>query len=246
MEIEGVGARARLGAWRLRALLTVGAFVLLSGCASVGGTGEPSQDPLEGINRKVLAFNDGADRALLKPLARGYQFITPNPLETGVSNFFLNLRTPWTAVNQLLQGKPKLALADTGRFLLNSTAGIGGLFDVATDSGLEAHREDFGQTLAVWGVPSGNYAVVPFAGPSTLRDGLAGIVDTLLYPVRFIEDDTVRWSLLATDVVQTRAKFLSAEALLRGDRYLFVRDAYLQRREYLINDGEIEEDPFLD
>lgn len=229
-----------------RCWAVLGVLALLGGCATVDSDGQAEDDPLQGVNRKVLAFNDGADRLLLKPLARGYRAVAPQPVEKGVSNFFLNLRTPWTAVNQLLQGKPKLAFADTGRFLMNSTVGIGGLFDVATDAGLEAHREDLGQTLAVWGVPSGRFAVVPFLGPSTLRDGIGGIVDTLLYPVNFLEDDTVRLSLIATDAVQTRAKFLDAETLIRGDRYLFIRDAYLQRREYLINDGEVEEDPFLD
>ncbi|MEO0973506.1 MAG: VacJ family lipoprotein [Pseudomonadota bacterium] len=220
--------------------------VLLSGCATVGADSTDDPDPRQGLNRKVQAFNDGADKVVLKPLARGYTYITPDPLEKGISNFFANLRTPWTAVNQLLQGKPRLAFADTGRFLLNSAAGVGGLFDVATDVGLEAHQEDFGQTLAVWGVPDGGYSVVPFVGPTTLRDGVGGILDTFLYPVRLVEDDSVRNALVASDIVQTRAKFLSAEQLLRGDRYLFMRDASLQRREFVINDGEVEEDPFLD
>ncbi len=221
-------------------------LMALGGCATTGGYGDLSGDPLQGVNRKVQAFNDGADKVILKPLAQGYKAVAPDPLEKGVSNFFLNLRTPWVAINQLLQGKPKLAGADTGRFLLNTIGGIGGLFDVASDVGLEMHREDFGQTLAVWGVPSGPYTVVPFFGPSTPADGFGDFIDTLAYLPYFLQDGEVRVGLLAGDILQTRAKFIDTEALLRGDRYLFMRDAYLQRREFLINDGEVEEDPFLD
>ncbi|MEO0975137.1 MAG: VacJ family lipoprotein [Pseudomonadota bacterium] len=222
-------------------------FTLLSGCASVPAEDGEVYDPRQGINRKVQTFNDGADKFLLKPIARGYHFLTPDPLEKGISNFFRNLNTPWVAVNQLLQGKPKLAGHDTGRFLINSIFGIGGFLDVADGvTGLEPHQEDFGQTLAVWGVPSGPYTVVPFLGPATPRDGFGNLVGLFGYPVTYIDDDTLRVGLGIGNLVQTRASFLSSEQLVRGDRYLFMRDAYLQRREFLINDGEVEEDPFLD
>lgn len=218
------------------------ALVLLGGCASQAD----NVDPWEPFNRRVHAFNDGLDRALLKPLAQGYTTITPDPVEKRIHNFFLNLGYPTVFVNQFLQGKPVLGLRDTARFLTNTTIGIGGLFDVAGRLGLERHEEDFGQTFAVWGIGPGRFLVAPLFGPMTLRDGAGSAAGTFTSPVYYIDNDAARWSLRGVGLIDTRAALLETEKLISGDRYLFIRDAYLQRREYLINDGEVQDDPFLD
>ncbi len=221
----------------------VAALVLLAGCASKGG--EPA-DPLEGFNRGVFAFNDTADRWVVKPVAKGYTRVLPSPLRTGVSNFFENLMYPLVVVNQFLQGKLVDGVSDTGRFLMNSTFGIFGLFDVASDVGMRLHEEDFGQTFARWGFGAGPYLVVPFLGPSTVREGTGAIVSYVASPVRYVTDDTAtRYSLTALNLLQTRASLLDAEQLISGDRYAFIRDAYLQRRDYLNKDGAVDDD-FLD
>ncbi len=206
---------------------------------------ERNPDPWEGMNRKVQKFNDGADRWLLRPIAVGYTKVVPKFMRRGVSNFFGNLTYPVVVVNQFLQGKWRNGFADTGRFLVNSTLGIGGLFDPATRAGLEAHEEDFGQTFAKWGMGSGPYLVLPLMGPSTIRDGGGRIVDATMFPPRFVEEERVRYALTGLYFLDTRASLLDVENLLSGDRYAFLRDAYLQRREYLIMDGEVE-DSFLD
>jgi phospholipid-binding lipoprotein MlaA len=215
--------------------------LLPAGCAT---TGNP--DPFEGMNRKVQGFNDGADRLVLKPLAKGYIKITNEPVRHSVANFYDNFAYPITIINQFLQGKVKLGFSDLGRFVVNTTAGILGLFDVGTKIGLEAHDEDFGQTLGVWGVNSGAYLVVPLWGSATTRSGVGDIADYFTHPARLIEDDTTRYALFAGWAIQARASLLETEELILGDRYLFIRDAFLQRREFLVNDGVIEEDPFVD
>jgi len=227
------------------------AFVLfvaigLSACSHAGGV----NDPMEGMNRKIHTFNDKFDTYLLKPVAKGYVYVTPKFVQTGVNNFFDNLGYPLVAVNQALQGKGRLAVQDTVRFALNTTVGVAGLFDVAKNIGLEKHEEDFGQTFAAWGIESSPYLVVPFWGPTTLRDGLGSITTAYTHPLSHVEyfDERkgLRTGLLALSVIDKRARLLDAEKLLSGDKYLFMRDAYLQRRDYLINDGAVEEDPFLD
>lgn len=214
---------------------------LLAGCAS---TGNP--DPLEPFNRKVHAFNDGLDRIVLKPLATGYTRVTPDPVENSIHNFFLNLEAPTVIINQFLQGKPRSGLRDTARFLTNTTIGLVGLFDVATRLGLERHEEDFGQTFGTWGIGRGTFIVVPFFGPTTVRDGVGSIAGIFTSPTYYVDNDAARWSLRGVGLIDTRAQLLDAEKLVSGDRYLFIRDAYLQRRQYLTRDGEIDEDPFLD
>ncbi len=225
--------------WRMRLIPALCLVGLVSGCAS------QKIDPFEGVNRGFQSFNDTTDRFLLKPIAIGYSAVLPNPVERGVANVFSNAADPWVAINQLLQGKPGLSVRDTGRFLLNSTLGVGGLFDVAGRMGLEKHDEDFGQTLAVWGVGQGPYLVVPFWGPSNPRDGIGDIVGSFAYVPRYIDHVPTRNIALALDVISQRADLLDAERLISGDRYLFIRDAYLQRRDYLINDAVVE-DSFLD
>ncbi|WGI24069.1 VacJ family lipoprotein [Halomonas alkaliantarctica] len=215
------------------------------GCAStqMAETAAP-EDPWEGFNRKVFAFNDVLDRYALKPVAKGYRAITPDPVETGVGNFFSNLGEVRTALNSVLQGKPANAGLATSRFLINSTVGVGGLFDPATRMEIAADEEDFGQTLAVWGWEDSRYLVLPFFGPSTLRDTTGMPADMATYPVTYVEDDTVRVSLTALNVIDIRAGLLDQEELIRGDRYRFIRDAYLQSRQFEVSDGELGDDPF--
>lgn len=203
-------------------------------------------DPWEKFNRGVYRFNDVADRYALKPVAKGYRAVTPELVRTGITNFFINLRSPLVVMNDLLQGKFKQAGGDTLRFVVNSTVGVVGVVDVAARINLPVHDEDFGQTLGVWGVPSGPYLMLPFMGPSSLRDGVGVGVDAAANPRRRRIDRDVDWILFGVDVVNSRASLLDLEDIIQGDRYLFIRDLYLQRREYAVKDGQISDDPFLD
>jgi phospholipid-binding lipoprotein MlaA len=232
--------------WRTGGLpLLMVALLATSGCAStqLAEDAHP-EDPWEGFNRKVFAFNDVVDRYTLKPVARGYRTITPEPVQTGVGNFFSNLGELRTAINSVLQGKPGNAGLATSRFLINSTVGIGGLLDYATLMEITADEEDFGQTLAVWGWEDSRYLVLPLLGPSTLRDTTGLPADMASYPVYYVDDDAVRISLSALNLVDIRAGLLDQEELIRGDRYRFIRDAYLQSRQFEISDGELGDDPF--
>lgn len=238
-------ARAR------RALLgTAIATVLAAGSAGTALAAEPPKnpDPLEKLNRATYAFNDAFDRMLARPAAKAYRKVVPEPARNAVSNVVANFETPTTAVNNLLQGKFRDAGSDTLRFLVNSTVGIGGLWDPATKMGLEAHDEDFGQTLGRWGVPSGPYFVFPFLGPSNFRDGPARVADRYTNARRYIGDGTTEWWLLGVDVLDTRTRLLSADGAVRQayDPYALVRDAYLQRREYLVRDGNVPEQDYED
>lgn len=220
-------------------------LVASAGCATSGEVRERHpDDPWEGFNRKVFAFNDVVDRYALKPAARGYRFITPDPVETGVGNFFSNLGEPRTVLNSLLQGKVRNASIATSRFLINTTVGIGGLWDVASRMEITGQEEDFGQTLGTWGWEESRYLVLPLLGPSTLRDTGGLPVDMYSYPTTYVEDDEVRMGLTALRVIDARAGLLDQEALIRGDRYSFIRDTWLQQRRFEVNDGEQGEDPF--
>lgn len=196
-------------------------------------------DPWEGMNRKVFSFNDWFDGHLFKPVAKVYGKVTPDAVQSGIGNFFSNLGELPTLGNDLLQGKFARAGSASGRFLINTTLGLFGVIDVATKMGVEHHDEDFGQTLAVWGVDSGPYIVLPFMGASTLRDGAALVVDWNTDPLAYIDDTNTEYGLRALDLLDTRADLLKAEELIIGDRYVFIRDAYLQSREYEVNDGNI-------
>lgn len=222
---------------RLVCLLTLA--LLASGCATAPGRTN-GEDPWQGVNRGIYKFNDTLDRAALKPVAKGYVRITPRWFRAGVGNFFANLGYPVTAVNQFLQGKPGLGFRDSGRFIVNSTLGIGGLIDVATRMGLEANDEDFGQTLAVWGVGSGPFLNLPFFGPSTLRDAPSRAVDYFMAPLTYTDEPwELEWSLRALDLVHSRSELLSLDETLQRtyDPYAFTRDAWVQRREFQIYDG---------
>lgn len=227
--------------WFRRALALVLCVGLTS--AALAQEEEPQVDPWEGFNRKVFAFNEVADRWVMKPIAKGYRKVTPDPVERGVSNFFSNLLEVRNVFNNVLQGKWKQAGNDSGRFLVNSTLGIGGIFDVARHMNLErSEGEDFGQTLAAWGVPSGPYVVLPFLGPSNLRDAAGLPVDWVVNPIEEIDHIRTRNTVRAVSLVDVRAQLLDAEAFVSGDRYVFLREAYLQRRHYLILDGQVEDD----
>lgn len=211
--------------------------------ASTGSVAAEFADPWEGMNRKVFVFNDTLDSYFLKPVAKGYLAVTPDPVETGVSNFFENLGEVGNILNDVLQWKWGQAANDTGRLLVNSTVGIAGFFDVAQRVGLpRSEGEDFGQTLAAWGVGQGPYVVLPFLGPSSVR-GIGGMpVDSYANPIRYVDHVPTRNSTYAVDLLDTRASLVAAEDLISGDKYSFMRDAFLQRREYLIQDGDVEDD----
>ncbi|MCK9469675.1 MAG: VacJ family lipoprotein [Porticoccaceae bacterium] len=198
------------------------------------------EDPLEPLNRKIHVFNDTADTYVLRPLAKGYRAVTPQPVERSISRVFANLLEVNSTFNSILQAKFGKAAHHGGRFLINSTVGLVGLFDVADTMGLpRIEGEDFGQTLAVWGVGSGPYVVLPLLGPSTLRDAPSRYVDTFLDPINTMDHVPTRNTVHGTKVLSGRAGLLDAEEMISGDRYTFMRNVYLQRRAYLINDGLI-------
>ena len=226
---------------RLAALAALG--LSLAGCATTG-TPDPA-DPFQPMNRGVYRFNDTFDRAALKPVAVAYHDHTPSWFQTGVGNFFSNLTNPATALNNLLQGKVVAAGQDTLRFVINTTLGWGGVLDVASGAGLPQHEEDLGQTLGKWGVPAGPYLMVPFLGPSTLRDLPSMVSQTFLQPLYWFDTGNARWVSLGLSLVDTRARLLPLDEMLDGvyDKYAFIRNGYLQRRQFLIYDGNPPEEP---
>ncbi|MFZ1907722.1 MAG: VacJ family lipoprotein [Burkholderiales bacterium] len=229
---------------RAQILLLALALAGASGCASVPNP-DPS-DPLEGFNRSVYRFNDAFDRAVAKPVATAYKEVLPNPVRNGVRNFFSNIADLFIGVNNLLQGKPEEALTDWGRFAFNTTFGMLGIADWATDMGLDKHNEDFGQTLGRWSVGSGPYVVLPFLGPSDVRDSFGTALDMYTDPVSNHTPVDERNSAIALRLVSQRADLLDASRLLEQaalDPYLFMRDAYLQRRRSLIYDGRPPREP---
>ncbi len=217
------------------------ALALLQGCA----TGPNPRDPFEPFNRSVSRFNEGLDEAIVKPVAQAYQDVLPSPVRTGVSNFFNNLSDVWSMVNNLLQGRPQAAGDSLMRFSINTTMGLGGVLDWASDMGIERHREDFGKTLGRWGVDTGPYLVLPILGPSTVRDTAALTVDTRGDLVNHVHDVSARNSLYVLRAVDLRASLLRAGEVLDQaalDKYSFTRDAYLQRRGAVLDaNGDTEE-----
>ena len=208
--------------------------------------GEEINDPFEDLNRDIFIFNEKLDEKLLKPAALTYRKVTPQIARTGVTNFFNNLEEIDTTINQVLQGEIKYAFNDAGRFVINSTIGLFGLIDVASKMGLEKHEEDFGQTLGVWGFDSGPYIMIPFLGPSNPRDLLSRPISSFLSGTFAMEDNDVKITLVGIDALETRERLLDAETLIIGDKYIFVKDAYIQSREYEINNGSTDDDEFLD
>jgi phospholipid-binding lipoprotein MlaA len=220
-------------------LITIALASILAGCASTA-----NKDPLEGINRGVYKFNDVADRAVIKPVATAYKTVTPSPIRKGVSNFFSNIGTLTTVINDLLQFKFAHAFTDAGRFVINSTFGIAGLIDVASMDNIEKRNEDFGQTLGHWGVDTGAYLVLPFIGPSTVRDTAGLMVDTVTSdPITYthnIGEIRLHNQLRTAQLIDKRTQLLDATDIVDNasiDPYAFLRDAYLQRRASLVQDG---------
>jgi len=202
-------------------------------------------DPYENFNRKTYQFNENLDEKIAKPIAEIYSKFPP-PIKNGVTNFFNNLEEVDTFINQLLQGKPKESLNDLTRFIINSTIGLAGFIDVASKIGLERHEEDFGQTLGVWGVGQGPYIMLPILGPSTFRDTLSRPVSSFLSVTFHMTETDVNIVLKSIDAIETREKLLEVESLLSGDKYSFVKDAYIQSINYEVKDGIDVEDDFID
>lgn len=227
------------------AWVTFALAALLAGCASApsgGADDAPARaehDPLEPLNRGLYAINDAIDRVTLKPIARGYKAVVPEFARRGVTNFSRNLFTPRSAVNNFLQGKPGPGFSDLGRFIINSTLGIGGLIDIATAQGMPEYDEDFGQTLAVWGIPDGPYLFLPILGPNTLRDALATPVNIVSDPLFHYDNSSVRDKVYVLRAIDLRMRLLTAEKLLEDskDPYLTLRESYLQNRRFQVHDG---------
>ena len=199
-------------------------------------------DPFQNLNEKTHNLNQSLDESIATPIAKIYRKVTPDFVEVGVTNFTDNIEDVNIALNNLLQGKVKDGFSDILRFTINSTIGVLGFFDIASSMGLQKHSEDFGQTLAVWGVSDGPYIVLPVLGPSTLRDTLARIPEAFMTPLLLIDHDRTGYELTAIDLLDKRARYLGLESIVIGDEYLFYRDAYFQSREFDIKDGLIEDD----
>jgi len=229
----------------LKVLLVFFLGLNLFACANLGSKGDP-RDPFEGFNRGVYSFNEKLDETVINRLARFYQTITPDVLNTSITNFFSNVNDLVVVVNDFLQFKVKQAFSDLTRMVFNSTLGIGGLFDVSSNMGFPKHNEDFGQTLAKWGFGPGPYLVVPVIGPSTVRDAAGyAIAATLVSPISYIPDTPTYYGVMAINYVDFKADLLSAERLLQEaavDKYEFTKNAYFEQRDNLIHDrknGEV-------
>jgi phospholipid-binding lipoprotein MlaA len=218
--------------------------LLGTACTAVPSNQRDVRDPFERVNRATFAFNDRLDRAVAHPVARAYRRALPQFARIGISNFFSNASYPTVIVNDALQGKFGSAGRDTGRLLLNTTVGIVGLFDPATPVGLPQNNEDFGQTLGTWGLAPGAYLTIPLLGPSSVRDSVGLLVDQFTEPRQYLRNANVRWALWAGKNLERRARLLDADTILdrTGDKYAFLRSVYFQRREYLVRDGNVQEE----
>ena len=225
--------------------------IALAGCASTATTEPAQDDPWAGWNRGTQTFNDNVDKAILKPVAKGYLWITPDFVDEGVTNFFSNINDVGVTLNDLLQFKFTQSGMDASRFLINTTAGVGGLIDVAKMIDLPKHKEDFGQTLGFWGVPSGNYLVLPFFGPSSPRDAVGLVGDALLNPLTYVSVfggaavNAATAGGRALDVTDKRANLMSTEKIIDEgsvDRYDFIKNSYEQHREFVVHDGNLPDD----
>ena len=219
--------------------------LLLSSCST---TGSSKNDPLEPMNRAIFQFNEVVDDNIFEPVAKTYKYITPDPVETGVSNFFSNIGEVSTIANDVFHFKFKQAGYDFLRFSINTSIGVLGIFDVATSVGLKKNNEDFGQTLGYWGIPQGPYLVLPFFGASTFRDAPGLYADMQISPINQLDDEE-ELTLNALNAVSTRARLLRATKILdtaAKDKYIFIRESYLQKRESMVNDGDSEEDFEID
>lgn len=219
-------------------------FLILNGCSFQGTLAPIEEDPYEAVNRSIYEFNENLDKAVLEPVADSYDYVIPELLQTGVQNFFSNANYPVTIVNQILQGKFIESTESLFRFTINTTIGIAGFFDPATNLGFELAKEDFGQTLGVWGIDSGSYLMTPLFGPYTFRHAVGDIVDNLFSPINYIDDTATKYSIKLIDKIQERSDLSALEEELYGsyDPYQYIRDSYIQNRDYKVNDGLIEDD----
>ena len=226
-------------------ILCIGISIFLGACASAPQRSGPVHDPFENINRKIFSFNQGLDSYILRPVASGYKKITPDPVEKGVSNFFANLDDVTSLVNNLLQGRPRRALSDTGRFVINSTVGVLGIFDIATDAGLPKYNETFGQTFGIWGFAEGPFVMLPFFGPANVRATAGRFTQAVTTNLtRLIDDDATRWGVNILGIISIRADLLSATRVFDQaalDPYLFLRDAWV-RQNRIATFGELPND----
>lgn len=222
-------------------------FLVFAGCASLPPGAKPDpRDRFERFNRSIFSFNQALDHAVLRPVAVGYTKVTPKPVRQGVSNFLSNLSYPVVIVNDLLQAKPRMFARDTARLVVNTTIGIGGLFDPASRWGLEASDEDLGQTFGRWGLHPGPYVMLPLLGPTTIRDGVGRVGDQFVEPRSYIQNNWLHYGLTGLDLLDTRARLLDADQVMNRsfDPYAFTRNAYLQRRQFQVTDGTSPEEEF--
>lgn len=220
---------------KLTPMLSIILVIFFSGCSTTS-----KNDPLEPMNRAIFSFNEVVDENVFEPVAKGYKYITPDPVETGVSNFFSNIGEVSTIANDIFQFKFKQAGYDFMRFSINTTFGVFGIFDVASSVGLNKNKEDFGQTLGYWGFSQGPYIVLPFLGPSSLRDAPGTYIDRKMSPIEQLDSDE-ELALDVLNAIDTRARLLRATKILdtaAKDKYIFIRESYLQKREMMVNDGE--------
>ncbi len=229
----------------IRTALLTACLSLLGACASLPKDSQRSpRDPWERMNRGTYKFNDALDRGIVKPVAKGYAKVTPQPVRTGVTNFFDNIETPITIANDLLQWQVRAFFNDTARLVLNTTLGIGGLLDPATRAGLDKNDRDFGQTLGMWGVKSGPYVVLPVLGPSDVRDAVGRAADDFANPRHYVHNSWVAWGMWGVRGIDSRSRLLYADNILQGayDPYAFVRNAYLQHRDFKVSGGQPSQD----
>ena len=214
-------------------------FLLITGCATTNNLSDNfnPDDPYEKSNRKIFEFNNKIDKLFLRPVTDFYDRATPEFAQTSITNFFANLDDIRISINNLLQGNVVESMSDITRFFINSIFGLGGFFDVATEMGLEKHSEDFGQTLGKWGAKPGPYLMLPFLGPSTTRDAFTFVGDTALAPTLSLDENTARLGLISLDLINTYSAFTGIADIESKDQYAFLRDAYLERRKYEVNDG---------
>ena len=239
-KVDVVNIELKVGnSWRIQFATFLFALLPLFFTPSVTAQ---THDPWRDVNERIFAFNDYFDLLLVRPLASSYSIVMPRLIRQGIGNFFDNIREANVAVNDLLQFKFGDASSDAGRFLINTTIGIGGIVDIATSLGLETHEEDFGQTLATWGVSSGPYVVLPVFGASNLRDSFGLILDTIFNPLPYIDETPAKLTFFVVEEIDSRSALLALDELIGGDKYLFIREAYVQNRDYLVNDGEIEDE----
>ena len=214
-------------------------FLLITGCATTNNLSDDfnPDDPYENSNRKIFEFNNKIDKLFLRPVTDFYDRATPEFAQTSITNFFANLDDIRISINNLLQGNVVESMSDITRFFINSIFGLGGFFDVATEIGLEKHSEDFGQTLGKWGAKPGPYLMLPFLGPSTTRDAFTFVGDTALAPTLSLDENAARVGLISLDLINTYSAFTGIADIESKDQYAFLRDAYLERRKYEVNDG---------